>query len=331
VDGTVENSDPNYAGNNTITAGQGNNRILGGTGNNTITTGDGRNIIFGADGELTFVDDIIEGDSTLLAFSGQTYIGSDGWNIYANGLLLSAVSIDTTIGGTETIVAGVGQNLIVGGYGSANITACDGQNIIIGGLGTNTITGGNGENIVFGADGGGHVQQLRSLQCRGSTWDAVEDTVYASAQSIYQTLGGNDTITLGTGNVVVFGGSGNDSITTGGTVGVSNYVIFGGDGQVVFSPGGWVTSANLVFPNFTGMDTMTIGSSAPVVLQGVYDELISNLQSPTPQMASGPAPTGEDTSPGLTESQLQAALIADIADSSGNKGRWYRAQGWSGA
>jgi hypothetical protein len=97
--------------------------------------------------------------------------------------------------------------------------------------------------------------------------------------------------------------------------------IFGGDGHVVFSPGGWVTSANLVFPNFTGTDTMTIGSSAPVVLQGVNDELISNLQSPAPRMASGPAPSCEDTSPGHTESQLQPGNVRPERDDAGRRGR----------
>ncbi len=39
------------------------------------------------------------------------------------------------MGGTDSIVAGQGNNLIVGGYGSATITAGDGLNIVIGGNG----------------------------------------------------------------------------------------------------------------------------------------------------------------------------------------------------
>ncbi len=362
VDGTVETSDPTYAGNNTIYSGNGDDRILGGVGNNTITDGDGNNVIFGADGVLTFTDDNIEGDSTLLAFSGRTYLRQDGWTVYSDGLLVSAVSTDTNLGGTDTIMTGNGQNLIVGGFGSANITAGEGQNIIIGGngeanfagagqldlvesvapvpttasnviaagdgtniiiggLGTNTITSGNGENIVFGADGEVTFTNFVRTQTEGEYWDTVEDTVYAEAQSIYPTLGGNDTISLGTGNDVVFGGAGNDTITLASAVtgdeltdydsydGGRFYVVFGGDGTVMFSTGGWVTSARLTFPQFTGTDSITIGSNPTLVLQGQNDEVRSNLSSPVPQMASGPAPTGEDTSPGLTESELQPVVV----------------------
>src|SRR5208282_93369 len=138
--------------------------------------------------------------------------------------------------------------------------------------------------------------------------DEVEDTVVAEAQSNYLTLGGIDTITLGSGNDVIIGGPGNDTITLASSPGGS-YVVIGGDGQVMFSTGGYVTSASIVFPQFTGTDEITIGSAQTVVLSGANDELTSNLQNPIPQIASGPAPTGEDTSPGLTETKLAPVVV----------------------
>jgi mucin-19 len=359
VDGTVETIDTSYDGNNKISTGTGNDRILGGSGTNAITDTGGSNVIFGGDGVLTFVDDNIEGDSALLAFSGLTTAGAGDWTLYTDGQLVSAVSTDTTKDGNDTIVAGDGQNLIVGGTGSNTITAGNGQDIvvngnaeigfagtgelqqvqstapvptpgattnsitvgngndiIIGGIGTNTITAGNGADIVFGADGNVIFTNFVRTTIEGQPWDTVEDTVVSRAQSTYLSLGGNNTITVGSGNDVVMGGPGNDTITTGGTMapagqttGGSSYVIFGGDGQVVFSPGGWVTSATLVFPQLTGTDIVTIGSSPSLLLQGADDEEISGLQTPTPQMASGPAPTGQDTSPGLVESQLQPIVV----------------------
>ncbi|HEX4367246.1 MAG TPA: calcium-binding protein, partial [Rhodopila sp.] len=381
LDGTVQTSDPAYGGNNNITTGIGNDRILGGTGSNMITDAGGSNVIFGADGVLNFVQDTIEGDSTLLAFSGQSCLAPDEeWTIYTDGLLVSAVSTDTNAGGTDTIIAGDGQNLIVGGYGSSTITAGNGQNIIIGGNGmvnfagagmlslvestvpvpstaSNTITAGDGNNIIIGGVGSDTItagngmdvvfgdagevtfshfnrysveSQFADSQSVGDqSFDAVDDTVYATALTIYPTVGGTDTITLGSGNVVVFGGTGNDIITTAGVMGSSTngdhdsddppsvtinaggsqYVIFGGDGQVVFSSGGWVTSATLTFPQFSGTDTITIGSSPSVVLQGVADGEISIGPAPTPQFAAAPAPAGQNTSPGLTASELQPIVV----------------------
>jgi Ca2+-binding RTX toxin-like protein len=349
IDGVVQTSNPTNAGNETITAGTGNNRILGGSGSNKITTtGAGSNIIFGANGVLTFVDDDIEGDSTLLAFSGITCQGSNGWIEYLDGLLVSAVSTSLNTGGTNTIVAGAGQNLIVGGAGSNTITAGNGQNIVIGhngqvtfcgagfiqlvesidptsgpsmgtdvisvgsgnniviaGLGAGSITGGNGSNIVFGDQGEVSFGNFYWYQVWNQPWDAVEDCVAVQAQTIDPAQGGNDSITLGTGHNVVFGGAGNDTIRTGS----SGNIIFGGDGSVSFSSGGWVTSASINNPGDSGTDTIYNGTTKAVVLSGNNDEIIGTTQFPVWQMESGPAPTGEDTSPDLTEAELEPVVV----------------------
>jgi hypothetical protein len=352
VVGYVENSDPAYFGNETITTGLGNDRILGGLGTNVIRDAGGSNVIFGADGALTFVDDTIEGDATLLAFSGQTKAGTGGWTIYSAGLLVSAISTDLTSGGNDTILAGGGQNLIVGGFGSSKITAGDGQNIIIGGNGqanaagagfldqvetlapaattaSNTITAGNGSNIIIGGLGADKItagngpdivfgdagevtfSTFTRTKVTGQPFDTVADPVYAEAQSIASSLGGADTITLGKGNIAVFGGNGNDTIKTATvtTTGGSAYVVFGGDGQALFNPGGWVKSAVIPFPQYTGSDTITLGTNPPVVLTGAADVLMSTLATPAPQMASGPAPTGQNTKPGLVASQIQPVVV----------------------
>ena len=328
VEGTVENSDPDHAGNNTISTGLGNDRILGGTGTNTITDTGGSNVIFGADGVLTFVDDNIEGDSTLLAFSGQTTLQDDGYVDYTDGLLVSAVSTDTNLGGGATITVADGQNLIVTGYGSSTVTAGDGTNIIIGGNGeahfagagwldvaeslapvpttsVNTITAGNGDNIIIGGIGGDTITAgdgenivfgdagmvtftgFNRNPVEGQSWDVVDDVILSIAQATYPTVGAADTIGVGSGNVVIFGGTGNDTITTNSmpatpadpeadippTLG-SAYVIFGGTGKVVFNAGGWPQSETLTFPAYTGIDTITIGENEPVVLSGATDMLI---------------------------------------------------------
>jgi Ca2+-binding RTX toxin-like protein len=346
VVGVVETSDPSYGGNDVITTGTGNDRILGGVGSDTIHDSGGGNVIFGDDGILTFVDDHIEGDSGLLAFGGLCSTGSNGWIIYSDGLLVSAVSTDPTVGGTDAITTGAGQDLVVGGAGSDTISAGDGQNIVVGdngqitycgagflesvqsiypssgtgndvisvgagnniivaGLGADKITGGNGENIVFGDDGQFTYSNFNRYSVRGQPWDVVQDCVYAEAVTLDPSLGGNDTITLGTGHNVIFGGAGNDIIKTSS----GNNIIFGGDGQVVFSSGGWVTDASSNNTNYSGTDTIYNGTSTAVVLSGRSDQEINTLQFPVWQMESGPAPAGEDTSPALVQSQLDPIVV----------------------
>jgi hypothetical protein len=198
----------------------------------------------------------------------------------------------------------------------------NGDNIIIGGIGADTITAGDGENIVFGDAGMVSFTNFNRNQVEGQTFDVVDDVILLKAQSTYPTVGAADTITVGSGNEVIFGGIGNDTITTNSipptpaeidqqvpeTQG-SAYVIFGGTGTVSFDSGGWVSAATLTFQTFTGTDTITIGSNLPVVLSGATDELMTPLDTPVLQMASGPAPTGQDVSPNLTNAQLQPIVV----------------------
>jgi hypothetical protein len=91
--------------------------------------------------------------------------------------------------------------------------------------------------------------------------------------------------------------------------GGSAYVVFGGDGQTLFSPGGWANSAVIPFPQYTGTDSIALGTNPVVSLTGAADVLMSTLATPAPQMAAGPAPTGENTAPGLVASQIQPIVV----------------------
>ena len=76
------------------------------------------------------------------------------------------------------VIAGNGNNTILGGRGNDNITAGNGNNVIVDDKGNDTVNVGNGNNII-------------------------------------STGSGRDTINAGSGNNVISGGKGGDSITTG--------------------------------------------------------------------------------------------------------------------
>jgi Ca2+-binding RTX toxin-like protein len=85
-------------------------------------------------------------------------------------------------------------------------------------------------------------------------------------------VGGADTISVGSGNVVIFGGAGNGTITTSSLPGDpeqdvqssdgSAHVIFGGTGKVSFCTGGWVASATLTFQPSSGWTPSLSAKSA---------------------------------------------------------------------
>ena len=80
-----------YVGNNTITVGAGNDEILGGLGVISISVGNGNNVIIGHDGELDYTD----------------------------GILTLAESTNPSYGKSDTITLGIGNDIVIGGFGPA--------------------------------------------------------------------------------------------------------------------------------------------------------------------------------------------------------------------
>ena len=87
---TVQSTDPDTGGNDTIQTGDGNHTIIGGDGANTISVGNGNNTIIGDNGTVQY---------------------------YSSGILASIETTNPTIGGNNTITAGNGNNIIFGGPG----------------------------------------------------------------------------------------------------------------------------------------------------------------------------------------------------------------------
>src|SRR5207253_10342194 len=101
-----------------------------------------------------------------------------------------------TLGRVETTADGIG--------GNDTIVAGSGPEVIFGGTGADRITGGGSTNIVFGDDG--YVDWI------AADGDPTDIDVVASTTPAD---GGDDTITIGTGDAIVVGGQGNDRITGG--------------------------------------------------------------------------------------------------------------------
>ena len=156
----IRTTAPAQGGNDTITGGTGANVILGGAGNDEIQAG-------GDD-----LPDIILGDN--------------GFASFLNGVRQEISTSDPDNGGVDTITAG------------------DGPNVLLGGSEGDTITGGGADDIILGDNGHATFNEAGILTLIETT-DPIQ--------------GGDDTITGGAGTNIIFGGAGGDTITVGGDSG----------------------------------------------------------------------------------------------------------------
>jgi Ca2+-binding RTX toxin-like protein len=310
----------------TVYAGNGTNIIMGGAGNNTIVAGLGLNTIFGASGAVTrnpvnqqiiyaeTVEETIGGNNVITAglrsTVGEQIFGGIGANQISvgsgNNIILGHLGVidianltNYTSAQRDTgllpdvwgrIVPEVGNILpnTVGGQAGLNtsfitgndtIGAGNGNNIIIGGGGNNTITAGAGTNVVFGADG-------------AVTRDARTRNVVI-AQTIEESLGGNETISVGVGarnaTNTIFGGEGTNIITAGG----ASDVILGHLGTVNVTT--WTTATATALAAGTAPDIVSrtvpvYGNVSPVTTGGP----LSGLGSPITGGSTITAGNGND-------------------------------------
>lgn len=185
--------------------------------------------------------------------------------------LNDANNVVNTSGGSGTVVAGQGNNLIgtpTSGGGSVQITAGNGNNTIVAAAGTNTIAAGVGANTVL-ITGGDNVANV-----------AGASTVFGGA--------GNDTIGAFGSNAIVAGGSGFLTAFAGG----NQNTIIGGSGGGLLS-GGNGTNSTIV--GGAGADTLIGGTGGGDVLFAAGnggDLLVAGAGS---QTLSGGISTGGNT------------------------------------
>ncbi len=200
-------------GDDTITAAGGDNLALGGIGNDTITTGAGADRIFGDNGQLD----------------------------YKNGILNRIATTDTseTTGGSDTVEAGDGDNMVFGGTHSDDIDS------------------GTGNSILLGDNG---FVQLN---------DAGDQRVQVTSE--LGTLGGDDDINARGGHNLAFGSVGNDRIETA----AGDDVIFGDNGVAEYIGGladhYYTTDSTMAT---SGDDTLIGGAGDDLIFGGLGDEVI---------------------------------------------------------
>jgi hypothetical protein len=139
------------------------------------------------------------------------------------------------------------------GYKSnLKITTGNGNDIIVAGPGQDTITGGDGDKIILGDDG--------ELKWSGG----VLSQIFSQDETVSLGNPRANTITLGNGNDIVFGGSGTNTITLGN----GNDIVAPANGQLDFDASGTPTTFETVFPTSGANNQVTLGSGAGVLIGG---------------------------------------------------------------
>ncbi len=247
-------------GNETITTGMGADIVIGSLGDDQITAGNGDNIVLADEGGITY-----QAGTGLRDRITSRYLNEAGFAPMGAGDALL---------GNDTISTGTGNDVVIGGLGNETITVADGSNIVL-------------------ADEG-------FIQYQGQN-DTDNTSVLGEVSSLYLDLagtfvqGGNDTITvgasigsIGAGSDIVIGSLGDDDIT----IGDGDNIVFGDEGRILFQTGsgkrGWIESRYLdnVFgipgrsPHDApeaevGIDEVTTGLGDDVVIGGLGCDTIS--------------------------------------------------------
>jgi len=202
-------NDSLYGGNggDLLYGGMGHDYLDGGADGDSLFGGDGRDVISGGDGA-----DYINADyeKEYLRTAGQT-------DIYA--------AIDSQLHDRDTIDAGSGDDIVIGGGGIDLIHAGDGDDVVM------------GDSEIEAVESQGNIQFFVDEENHG------DDTVYGEAgdDTLYGDYGSdildggidNDTLNGGSGNDQLLGGDGDDSLA--GSYGQD--ILFGDDGADSLSGG----------------------------------------------------------------------------------------------
>ena len=247
-----------YGGDDTILVnGNGNNVILGGLGADTITAlGTGANVILGDSGQATFDPTTTNHLLKVLSTYAAAPVGG---------------TKDTGTTSNDVITLGSGDNVVIGGAGSDQIT--------LGPIGSEVIVGDDGE-ADFTAAG-----VLTTIMSTDDVYGAADTITGAKDSSGNYTFGGS-------GNSVVIGGLGGDTIKIGG----ANNTIIGDDGKATFDPGtGSITSVTTLDPFAGGNDTITVSGGSNVILGGTgADTITVQTVSTVSMLPSGNVILGDD-------------------------------------
>ncbi|HEY4634477.1 MAG TPA: UvrD-helicase domain-containing protein, partial [Candidatus Limnocylindrales bacterium] len=226
--------------------------VFGGRGNDDITGGRNDDILFGDRGRVVYFDREITAEEAVsltdaqLEALGVAVFGHGGPGDKTDGVVRKlglVFSVDPSVGGVDKVRGLEGRDIVFGGAAGDELTAGASD------AASDVILGDNGRARF------------------------VED-VLVDIASINPEIGGDDTITAGSGANYIIGGKGEDTIVAGGDDAAD--VIVGDNGRAQFAPGtGIVLSIESIAAQHGNDDTITAGNGPNTIIGGSGDDSIT--------------------------------------------------------
>ena len=236
-----------------------------------------RDLIIGDNGQILWTTGLARdlfqtSDTTAATGAADTIEGNEDADVIAGGV------------GGDTVDAGEGDNVVFGDHGLVDwtptgpgtaviwriestelsnggvdiIAAGGGTDVVIGGVGGDQITVGDGRKILLGDSG-----RIDAAPAAGTTFGGLALTL-GRVSSLAPAVGGDDSILAGTGDKIVFGGVGADTITIAG----GSNVVLGDNGFLSEIAGLEIDSIVPTDPTIGAGDTITISGSGNNVVIG---------------------------------------------------------------
>ena len=207
------------------------------------------------------------GADILIGGTGADVLyGGDGANILGGDHLI--VSFDTTV--TSRSVTAV-ETLMTKTDGNDTLVAGNGSSVMLGGNGSDSITVGGGDHILIG-DNARIVSNSTNASALSQPMRQVTEIVSLSA-----TEGGADTIVAGNGGSIVMAGVGDDTIRLGNaSASGAGSIVIGDHAKLTFDgTTGLALHIDVAFSGLGGADTITLGNVAGIVMGGAYADTIT--------------------------------------------------------
>ncbi len=190
---------------------------------------------------------VVVGDYGIMDIAGQSAGVIDPFSSLGGQVITTIASVNTALGGDDTI--NVGNN-----------------DVVIGGAGNNAIVvGSGGSDVIFGANGeadytNGVLTSAESL-----------DPVHAGSNKITGPKIGGVFTPGGSGDSVVVGGAGVNTINIGG----AGNTIVGHDGKVTFTTTGVISTITSLDPSYGTADKINVGGGSNTIVGGSGSDTIT--------------------------------------------------------
>jgi Ca2+-binding RTX toxin-like protein len=237
----VAATDVSYA---TIRGSSAADNLTGTSADDVINGVNGHDMIGGGSGKDILIGD--DGNDTLAGGAGADMLnGGDGFDLLDYSASTRNVKIDLSQGtaaggdaagdiftGVEGVLAGAGNDKLIGNNAANRLEGGDGNDIISGGAGADVLNGGAGvDHLDFRASASGVTVNLKTGLSAGGDAEGDEisgfeniigsrggDTLSGSDVANYLNgMAGNDAINGGSGADVLLGGAGNDTVVYSGS------------------------------------------------------------------------------------------------------------------